>query len=415
VHVLGGLTVEGISELALGSRKARTALRMLALARGAPVPVDRLVDGLWPAHTPRDPAAQVAVLMSRLRGVLGPDRIQHGDGGYRLDCDWLDITSLEELADEARQRLRAGSATTALGAAVAARSLLPPRPFDAEAPTADEQSSMGRSLARVQRLVAEAALAAGDLATGVEAAHALLDLEPYDEDALRLAMAGLSASGRASSALALHERVRLRLVEELGASPSPETDAAHRAVLKGLPVPGIAIGRPPERNDDRALVGWDDELRALDGLFARAASGGPTVAVITGEPGVGKTALATAWLARLDPATPVLTTTCEQVKRALPLQPVLGLVRSALRRAGSQGTSPLLGGDRQFLAPLLDSPTLRAVSEPAWSLDAISSPAGVAVLCAALRRVVGRVFARPGVVFVDDLHRADTSANAGGV
>ena len=127
---------------------------------------------------------------------------------------------------------------------------------------------MERVQAQVQRLVAEAALAAGDLATGVEAAHALLGIEPYDEEALRLAMAGLSASGRASSALALHERVRLRLAEELGASPSPETDAAHRAVLKGLPVPGIAIGRPPEKPDDRALVGRDDELLALDGLFA---------------------------------------------------------------------------------------------------------------------------------------------------
>jgi DNA-binding SARP family transcriptional activator/tetratricopeptide (TPR) repeat protein len=412
VHVLGGLTVEGISEPALGSRKARIALRMLAVAGGAPVRVDRLVEGLWPDHAPHDPVAQVAVLMSRLRRVLGPDRIQHGDGGYRLDCDWLDITSLEELADEARQRLRAGSAATALSAAVAARSLLPQHPLDAEALSADERPSMERVQARVQRLVAEAALAAGELATGVEAAHALLDIEPYDEEALRLAMAGLSASGRASSALALHERVRLRLAEELGASPSPETDAAHRAVLKGLPVPGIATGRPPENPDDRALVGRDDELRALDGLFADAASRGPTLAVIAGEPGIGKTALVTAWLARMDPATPVLSTRCEQVTRALPLQPVLGLVRSALRRAGPQASSQLLGGDRQLLSPLLDPPSPSPLSEPDWSLDAASSPAGVAMLCAALRRVVGRVFSRPGVVFVDDIHRADTLTRA---
>jgi len=385
---------------------------MLAVASGSPVPVDRLVDELWSDHPPRDPAAQVAVLMSRLRGVLGSDRIQYGDGGYSLHCDWLDIRSLEELADGARQRLRAGSASTALNAAVAARSLLPPHPLDAPAQSVDERAAMERVQARVQRLVAEAALAAGDLATGVEAAHALLGIEPYDEEALRLAMAGLSASGRASSALALHERVRLRLAEELGASPSPETDAAHRAVLKGLPVPGIAIGRPPEKPDDRALVGRDDELLALDGLFAEAASSGPVVAVITGDPGVGKTALVTAWLARLDRATPVLSTRCEQVTRALPLQPVLGLVRSALGRGGPQASSGLLGGDRQLLTPLLDPPTASPLTEPDWSLDVVSSPAGVAMLCAALRRVVGRVFARPGVVFVDDIHRADSLTRA---
>lgn len=412
VHVLGGLSVDGIPELALGSRKARLALRMLAVAAGSPVPVDRLVDALWSDRPPGDPAAQVAVLMSRLRGVLGPDRIHHGDGGYSLDCDWLDITSFEELADQARQRLRAGSGPAALNAAVAARSLLPPPPLDAPGASADELASTERVHARVQRLVAEAALAAGDLATGVEAAHALLDIEPYDEEALRLAMAGLSASGRASSALALHEQVRLRLAEELGASPSPETDAAHRAVLKGLPVPGIAIGRPPEKPDDRALVGRDDELLALDGLFAEAASSGPTVAVISGEPGVGKTALVTAWVARIDPSAPVLSTRCEQVTRALPLQPVLGLVRSALRRGGPQSSAQLLGGDRQLLTPLLDPPGPGPASEPDWSLDAVSSPAGVAMLCAALRRVVGRVFARPGVVFVDDIHRADSLTRA---
>jgi DNA-binding SARP family transcriptional activator/tetratricopeptide (TPR) repeat protein len=412
VHVLGGLTVEGVAEPSLGSRKARIALRMLAIAGGSPVPVDRLVDALWPDHPPRDPPAQVAVLMSRLRGVLGPDRIQHGDGGYRLDCDWLDIASLEELADEARQRLRAGGAAAALSAAVAARSLLPPQPLEAEALSAGERPSMERVQARVERLVAEAALAAGDLATGIEAAHALLDIEPYDEEALRLAMAGLSASGRTSSALALHERVRLRLAEELGASPSSETDAAHRAVLKGLPVPGIAIGRPSEKPGDRALVGRQDELLALDGLLAEAASSGPVVAVVSGEPGVGKTALVTAWLARIDPATPVLTVRCEQVTRALPLQPVLGLVRSALSRAGPQASSQLLGADRQLLTPLLDPPARSPRGEPDWSLDAMSSPAGVAMLCAALRRVIGRVFTRAGVVFVDDIHRADSLTRA---
>ncbi|HYA00292.1 MAG TPA: AAA family ATPase [Candidatus Binatia bacterium] len=407
VHVLGGLSVEGLAEPALGSRKARLALRMLAVAGGSPVPVDRLVEALWPDRRPRDPAAQVAVLMSRLRGVLGPDRIHRGDGGYSLDCDWLDLTSLEELAGEAGQRLGAGSPATALSAAVAARSLLPPQPLDSEALSADERPSMERVQARVHRLVAEAALAAGDLAMGIEAAHVLLDIEPYDEEALRLAMAGLSASGRASSALALHERVRLRLAEDLGASPSPETDAAHRAVLKGLPVPGIAVGRLPEKPGERALVGRDEEMAALDGLFSSAASGGPEVVAVVGEPGAGKTALITAWLDRLGPATPVLWTRCEQVTRTLPLQPVLGLVRSALRRAGPQARSRLLGGDRQILTPLLEPEARGTVPEPDWSLDSASSPAGVAMLCAALRRVVCRVFARPGVVFIDDIHRAD--------
>ena len=93
-------------------------------------------------------------------------------------------------------------------------------------------------------LVARAALAAGDLATGVEAAEQALDEDAYDEESLRLVMAALAAQGRSSSALAVYERMRARLADELGTSPSDQTDAAHVAVLKGLPVPGIVVASP---------------------------------------------------------------------------------------------------------------------------------------------------------------------------
>ena len=85
-------------------------------------------------------------------------------------------------------------------------------------------------------------------ATGVEAAEQALDEDAYDEESLRLVMAALAAQGRSSSALALYERMRLRLADELGTSPSELTDAAHVAVLKGLPVPGILVASPQSRS-----------------------------------------------------------------------------------------------------------------------------------------------------------------------
>ena len=42
VRLLGSFEVEGIAERRLGSRKGRTLLKMLALARGAPLSVDRM-------------------------------------------------------------------------------------------------------------------------------------------------------------------------------------------------------------------------------------------------------------------------------------------------------------------------------------------------------------------------------------
>jgi len=45
--VFGGLRVGGLTDAEIGSRKARTLLAVLLLARGAPVRTDRLADVLW--------------------------------------------------------------------------------------------------------------------------------------------------------------------------------------------------------------------------------------------------------------------------------------------------------------------------------------------------------------------------------
>jgi len=109
VRVLGQFEVDGVEPQALGSRKARTLLRLLALARGHGVSADVLAAALWGDAQPAKPADQVAVLVSRLRGVLGRDRLEHGDGGYRLRYDWLDADELAGVVEEIERRQRAGN------------------------------------------------------------------------------------------------------------------------------------------------------------------------------------------------------------------------------------------------------------------------------------------------------------------
>ena len=48
------------------------------------MPVDRIVDVLWPGERPAAPEQNVATLVSRLRAVLGADLIQGGRAEYRL-------------------------------------------------------------------------------------------------------------------------------------------------------------------------------------------------------------------------------------------------------------------------------------------------------------------------------------------
>ncbi len=64
--------MDGVAERDLGSRKGRTLLKLLALARGPPVAVDRAVEVLWGEGPPARPAEQVGVLVSRLRRAFGP-------------------------------------------------------------------------------------------------------------------------------------------------------------------------------------------------------------------------------------------------------------------------------------------------------------------------------------------------------
>jgi len=87
LRVLSDFGVDGVEPQALGSRKGRLALCALALAQGQVVPSDVLVDTLWGDAPPAQPEDQLAVLISRLRSVLGRDRIQHRDRGYLLVCD----------------------------------------------------------------------------------------------------------------------------------------------------------------------------------------------------------------------------------------------------------------------------------------------------------------------------------------
>lgn len=409
VHVIDTFRVEGFNEHQLGSRKARTALRLLAIAAQRPVSADRIADVLWPIEQPSDPPGQVAVIMSRLRRVLGAERITHGDSGYTLDVDWLDLTAAAELLAEAERRFAAGNPAAALAAAVSARELLAHPVSDNEVWLEHERRAVARLAARSRHLVSRVALAAGDIATGVEAAEQAIDIDPYDEEALRLAMAGLAAHGRGSSALAVYERVRAQLADDLGTSPSEDTEAAHIAVLKGQPVPGVEVmlragTERPEGVGE--LAGRTDELRLLDAAFDAVRGGTPRVVVIEGEAGIGKSALVAAWMGGLDSGTRVLDVRCDQLSRVLPLQPALLMLRSFLRGAGASEARDLLGNDAALLEPVIDWHATAAPAQDTTQLLA-SSPAGSALLFAALARVVARICVAPSVLFVDDIQRAD--------
>ncbi len=70
---------EEVPPAAFGGRKVRTLLRVLAVRRPDLVPHEVLAEALWPDQQPADPAANLAVLVTRARRALGvPEAVVTG-------------------------------------------------------------------------------------------------------------------------------------------------------------------------------------------------------------------------------------------------------------------------------------------------------------------------------------------------
>jgi DNA-binding SARP family transcriptional activator len=243
VRLLGGLVVEGLAAREVGSRKARTLLAAVAVARGGPVATDALAEVLWPDELPAKPADQIGVLVSRLRGVLGADRLVRSDAGYALGFDWLDVAELEARTAAAVEQLGRGEAIEArLNATMALDLARGPLLPEEDGPWLDApRAAVDRALSTAGLVAAEAALAVGDAWGAAAAASIGLERDPYDEAALRSLMRAHAAAGRPASALAAYAEVRARLAEDLGVSPAPETEALHQSLL-GEEAPSSAPG-----------------------------------------------------------------------------------------------------------------------------------------------------------------------------
>ncbi len=413
VRLLGELEVEGFESSRFGRRQVRTLLKILALHHDQPVGLDRLIDCLWGESPPERASDQVLVLVSRLRGVLGADRLGHTDAGYRLMVDWLDVDALREYAVEADSRLATGAAGAARAAAAAGLSLVR-GPLLADEPDAwwadVERSTIDRLVARLRQAAAAAAVATEDWGGAAELASQVLAADPYDEPALRILMTGLARSGRSASALAAYAEMRERLAEDLGVSPSAETESVHTAILLGdVPPTGPGDGSVASGED---LPGRAEAIGQLDALLDRAERGQGQVGLVEGEAGIGKSHLLRVWARRAaGRVAQVVVVGCNELGRGLPLQPLLDVVDLLVRQGVSGTAEEVLGPDVAVLGPLLGVET-RPAGEA--QLAALTDPgAGQALLFAALFGVLRRQAEHgPLVVVVDDVHLADAATIA---
>jgi DNA-binding SARP family transcriptional activator len=301
----------GGRELSMGRPRQRGLLGFLLLRAGTAVPVTRLIDALRESP-PASATTQVQGCVSGIRRALraaGVDGALRTDAaGYRLvvTVGELDLAVFDERSERARAALSAGRPAEAASRYRAALALWRGTPL-AGAVGAYVNAAAARLTER--RLDAWEDLAEAELAAG-RADVVAAELRPLcDEHPLRERMSGrlmlaLYRCGRRAEALAAYRRLHQALRDELGVEPSAEVAGLHAAILRrrvdGPAGNGPAAGRG--RTDAPAAAGGsgcpgdrEAQLAVLDGL---AATRGAPVAVVTGMPGVGKTALVRHWAHR---------------------------------------------------------------------------------------------------------------------
>jgi len=234
----------------------------------------------------------------------------------------------------------------------------------------DSRRAARRAIARhTEEARIEALEAAGDVASALPLALALLDGEPLSEDAHRRVIRLHYLRGDRAAALLAFDRCEQLLKDEVGAQPSAATLAllatieqsapvAHSAQVRGaLPA---AVLRPPR------LVGRDAELAALQ----RGLAAGQVV-VVVGEAGMGKSRLLQA-LAAARPG--VLHSSGRPGDALVPYATLSRALRQLLDRDPAAADPAL----RRALAPLLPElaepadgpalPTQKPLAQPVLAL-----------------------------------------------
>ena len=307
--------------------KLRAVLSLLVLRRNRLVQTDELVDELWGQCPPRSALTTLQTYIYKLRKLLAHNGADEDEGvlhtrpnGYvaTIPDTNLDLHRFEQLAAEGREALAAGqperasrACTQALAlwrgpalAGIRGGELLTAHAIRLEETrlrTLEDRIEADLELGRHQQLISEL--------------KELTRTHTVHEGFHRQLMIALHRSDRRCEALAEFQRLRRLMIDELGLEPSTRLQQLHRSLLADPEIcdppvqaptsePRRAIatvtrpefGPPAQLPPDTAdFVGRTDQLRRAE-EWLLSGDHGPDrslrVLLVTGMPGVGKSALA---------------------------------------------------------------------------------------------------------------------------
>ena len=278
-----------------------------------------------------------------------------------------------------------------------------------------QQEQYRRMAVRGYVILAQLAIGRRDFPSAQDALERALLLDPLQEDLQRDLLRLLYEAGDRAGAIRQYDTFRKLLDEELGVPPMPETRALYDSILaetiqptvpeQQMQVPFRPAASPrlpaqPLSGSGVPFMGREIELRRMHEAVAAG-----QLALIEGEPGIGKTRLVAEYSHLQENL--VLTSTARELEQVLPYQPWRSAIRGLLTRPDWAALRA-----RLQLPPVWSAEVSRLLPEfnggqPGGDGSALVDEArlweGLYQFLLALSALT------PVLVFLDDLHWADFS------
>ena len=426
IQILGLFQVWRQQELlTMPTQKSKALFQILLVEPGQLVSKDQILEYLWPDLPLRKAQNNLWVTVSQLRRVLQPNLQprepsayidKQGEGYcFNIKSDyWLD-------GDAFAAHLAAAQSATDLTARIsaweAARKLYKGDYLGDELYAEWAQFPRMQWKRRYEQLMVNLAVAYrqnGRYQQAITLCHEILTMDNVNETAGRLLMSCHTALGERTTALKIYADLVDALQNEIGVDPMPETvelasqiklpdgnwkrdEKVYSLVSTPLRIPSPFVGRGVE-------------IDRLTQLLTQVTVGQGQMALITGEPGIGKSRLVaeTAAIAHRG-GFQVLSAYCYPVEQAMPYQPLIDLVRQVMAYDNHwQQLAPVWLRELAILVPEMEETAAAAmtVSMPSYELD--ESQQG------RLFQAILHIFAKQAergklMIIIEDIHWADSA------
>jgi DNA-binding SARP family transcriptional activator len=416
----------------LGGPKQRCVLAVLLANHGTVVSVDRLIDAVWEDKPPPKALASLRAYVTNLRRILPVStdsassakvRLASRAYGYQLTLlgdDSVDLHRFETLVKDGRSALISGAAADAFETLSTALTLWRGDPFGEFTHREFAHADATRYVALRHTAIEarfDAALqcsVGGDLVPEIEAAIAA---DPTEERLWGHLMVALYRTGRASDAVRAFDRARAALDRELGTPPGDGLQTLYRKIrdksadLRFMPpddAPEVSDG--PGAHDRIPFVGRAAELDTITAALSGTHAGSGSLILLTGESGIGKTALTQAVSAQARQSGMTVAWAAHPPGIRLPL---MWTWIQLLRRLGDELGAPGRHAVRRVAPGVVDALVPEWASRDNMGSVVRAAATGFALIEGVVAALCELSTIRPLLLILDDLHLADPpSGNA---